>query len=124
MDLRSRSNGLGLLEPTDLKVMNAQGQPGLGLHASGFELVRSPSAVSDFHDCQQVMATYYEECKALAQKLTGADATFTYDHIIREPGVQHSGGGTDGYAKNNRRGTWRRLHRQRPHGLHRQHDLG
>ena len=96
VDLRSRSNGLGMLEPMDVQVMNARGHPDLGLQTSGFELVYSPSAVTDFHDCQQVMDTYYGECKAIAEKLTGAQATFTYDHIIREPGVQHSGGGTDG----------------------------
>ena len=96
VDLRSRSNGLGMLEPMDVRVMNARGNPDLGLRTSGFELVRSPSAVTDFHDCQQVMETYYGECKAIAEKLTGAQATFTYDHIIREPGLQHSGGGTDG----------------------------
>ncbi|MCZ0944479.1 MAG: hypothetical protein OXJ53_15605, partial [Gammaproteobacteria bacterium] len=51
VDLRSRSNGLGMLEPMDLRVMNARGHPNLGLRTSGFELVHSPSAVTDFHDC-------------------------------------------------------------------------
>ena len=96
VDLRARSDGLASVEATEVAVMNAHEPADLGLHASGFELVRSPSAVTDFYDCDLVMATYYDECKAIARKLTGAHTTFTYDHIIREPGLQFSGGGTDG----------------------------
>ena len=96
LDLRSRSKGLGTLVPTEVAVRNAREETDLGLHASGFELVRRPSTVTDFYDCDLVTRTYYDECKALASQLTGADATFTFDHIIREPGSQLSGGGTDG----------------------------
>ena len=42
------------------------------------------------------MATYYDECKAIARELTGAHTTFTFDHIIREPETQLSAGGIDG----------------------------
>ena len=96
VDLRSPSGGFASLEATAVAVMNAHEHADPGLHSSGFELVRSPSAVTDFYDCDLVMGTYYEECKAIARKLTGAHTTFTYDHIIREPGLQFSGGGTDG----------------------------
>ncbi|MBT5444364.1 MAG: hypothetical protein HOK91_16430 [Gammaproteobacteria bacterium] len=82
--------------PTEVAVMNAHEHVDAGLHVSGFELVHSPSAVTDFYDCELVMDTYYSECKAIAQKLTGAHTTFTFDHIIREPGQQYSGGGIDG----------------------------
>ncbi len=95
VDLRTPAEGPSSVEATEVAVMNAHEHAGLGLHASGFELVRSQSAVTDFYDCDLVMATYYDECKAIAQKLTGAHTTFTYDHIIREPGLQLSGGGTD-----------------------------
>ena len=44
------------------------------------------------------MRVYYEECKTLAKELTGASLAFTYDHLIREPGRQISGGGTDGQS--------------------------
>ena len=96
VDLRANSGGFGDLDATDVAVMNARGHAGLGLHASGFELVRSPSAVTDFYDCDEVMSTYYSECRSIARQLTGARTTFTYDHLIREPGQQYTGGGTDG----------------------------
>lgn len=96
VDLRARPHRSTRLEPREVAVSNARGQAGLGLGSSGFELIRSPSAVADFYDCDEVMATYYDECKAIARELTGAHATFTFDHIIREPGLQYSGGGTDG----------------------------
>jgi len=50
VDLRSRSDGLASVEATEVAVMNAHEHADLGLHASGFELVRSPSAVTDFYD--------------------------------------------------------------------------
>ena len=99
VDLRIPSDGSANAERNSVVVMNAHEQPDLGLHSSGFELVQSQSAVTDFYDCKQVMETYYEECKAIAKRLTGAHSAFTYDHIIREPGLQYSGGGTDGSLK-------------------------
>jgi hypothetical protein len=93
-DLR-RPGESGVNPATEVPVMDADGLADKGLHSSGFELVNSPSAVKDFYDCDEVMATYYAECKAIAKSLTGAHTTFTFDHIIREPGKQFSGGGTD-----------------------------
>lgn len=95
-DLRDPAMGAAGSAPTKVNVMNAQNIQGLGLHTSGFELLHSPSNVADFYNCAEVMTTYYAECKALAQKLTGAHTTFTFDHIIRESGVQYCAGGTDG----------------------------
>ena len=66
---------------TTFAVMNAHEHTDPRLHATGFELVNSPSAVTDFYDCDLVIGTYYNECKAIAKKLTGAHATFTHDHI-------------------------------------------
>ena len=57
---------------TGVSIADARERVDLGLHESGFELVRNPSAVADFYDCDQVMEVYYEECKALAKRLTGA----------------------------------------------------
>jgi hypothetical protein len=76
-------------------IHDARNATDLGLHTSGFELIARPSAVQDFYDTAEVMRSYYEECKALARKLTGATVVATYDHLIREPGRQISGGGTD-----------------------------
>lgn len=99
MDLRAPANNMSKASAnpgTEVAVMNARALQDSGLHSSGFELVSAPSAVTDFYDCEQVMATYYAECKAVAQKLTGAHTTFTFDHLIREPGSQYTGGGIDG----------------------------
>ncbi|NKB98794.1 MAG: hypothetical protein GKR90_09925 [Pseudomonadales bacterium] len=94
-DLRQPASG-GTSDFKEVSVLDASQETGLGLHVSGFELVRKPSATSDFYDHAEVMKVYYSECKALAQKLTGAHTTYTFDHIIREPQKQFSAGGTDG----------------------------
>ena len=94
MDLRLPSNGPTGEETTEVAVMNAHEHADLGLHSSGFELITAPSAITDFYDCDHVMGPYHQECKSIAQELTGAHTTFTFDHIIREPGLQYSGGGT------------------------------
>ena len=78
----------------EVSVFDARENENIGLHKSGFELVHSTSAVRNFYDADEVIETYYKECQALATKLTGAHTTFTYDHIIREPGKQFSAGGT------------------------------
>ena len=93
LDLRTLDYEPDGRDMTEVQVMDAREHPEPGLHQSGFKLVHSPSAVTDFYDCDQVMETYYEECKATARKLTGAHTTFTYDHIIREAGSQYTGGG-------------------------------
>lgn len=65
----------------------------LGLESSGFELFDRPSGVRDWFDVDEVMNTYYAECKTLARELTGATQAYTFDHLIREPGKQTAGGG-------------------------------
>ncbi len=69
-----------------------------GLDTSGFQLIQRSTSISNFLDNEEVMRVYYEECKTLAKELTGASVAFTYDHLIREPGRQISGGGTDGQS--------------------------
>ena len=66
------------------------------LDTSGFELVSAPTQVTDFNNHEEVMRVYYQECIALAKQITGASHAFTYDHLIREPGRQITGGGLDG----------------------------
>lgn len=95
-DLRIPAKGSGDVEKTEVGVRDAGAQTDLGLHTSGFELIRRPTGITDFYDCDLVMGTYYDECKTIAKELTGAHTTFTFDHIIRESGLQYSAGGTDG----------------------------
>ena len=94
-DLR-QATGANATDVQEVNVLNASHELGLGIHTSGFEMVRKPTAIHDFYDCAEVMSVYYEECKALARKLTGAHTTYTFDHIIRESEKQLSSGGIDG----------------------------
>ena len=96
VDLRNPERNSETRQTVEVEVADARGHTDLGLHSSGFTLVNQASEVTDFFDCAQVMQVYYQECKALAKTLTGAHTAFTFDHIIREPGTQISGGGTDG----------------------------
>lgn len=83
---------------TETVIEDARQARDTGLETSGFQLIQRPTSVSNFLDNEEVMRVYYEECKALAKELTGASVAFTYDHLIREPGRQISGGGTDGQS--------------------------
>ena len=56
---------------------------GLSLDREGFILRRSPSAVSDFYDNDQVKAAYDPEIDRLIKAATGAEATLIFDHTIR-----------------------------------------
>jgi hypothetical protein len=84
------------IEPVETEIRDAREAIGVGLETTGFDLIRAPSAVQDFYAVDAVMKTYYAECRNLAMHLTGASHAFTFDHLIREPGRQISGGGTDG----------------------------
>lgn len=97
-DMRTDAGGYAPwgLEPKPVEFGDARTAAGLGLESSGFELLHAPSAVRDFYDNTAVMQTYYAECRQLAMRLTGASHAYTFDHLIREPGRQISGGGTDG----------------------------
>ena len=77
-------------------IHNARGHADLNLDTGGFQLLEQPSTVQDFSNADEVVRVYYEECRTLAKSLTGASHAFTFDHLIREPGRQISGGGIDG----------------------------
>ena len=83
----------------ETRIADAREHPELTLETCGFELFQRGTLVSDFYNCEEVMSVYYEECRNFARELTGAELTFTFDHLIREPGRQISGGGTDGQTR-------------------------
>ncbi|RKF19281.1 hypothetical protein D6851_12525 [Altericroceibacterium spongiae] len=70
----------------------------------GFMLARSPSAVSDFHDKEEVTAKYERETEDAIRRLTGADKVVARGWMIRtsldlsehikkkQENYQHSGG--------------------------------
>jgi len=96
-DIRQPSGDYGLgVNLVNTHIADARNTDDLDLETAGFQLFKQPTSVTDFYDCEEVMSVYYEECKAFALEITGADIAFTFDHLIREPGRQISGGGTDG----------------------------
>jgi hypothetical protein len=54
------------------------------VHAEGFQLEHAPSAVVDFRNDEQVRATYYAECAALACAVTGGAHGHVFDHLVRK----------------------------------------
>ncbi len=54
-----------------------------GQHASGFDLVRHESKVSNFLDADQIGRIYEPEIDALLKQLTGASRVFIFDHTAR-----------------------------------------
>ena len=99
-DMRQPSGDYGLgVNLVNTHIADARNTDDLDLETAGFQLFKQPTSVTDFYDCEEVMSVYYEECKAFARELTGADIAFTFDHLIREPGRQISGGGTDGKSR-------------------------
>ncbi|NOX49623.1 MAG: hypothetical protein GXP16_03690 [Gammaproteobacteria bacterium] len=87
------------LERVNTTIRDARAATDVGIFTSGFDLFDHPSQVKDFSEHSAIMSVYYEECRTLARALTGAECAFTYDHLIREPDRQVSGGGTDGQTR-------------------------
>ena len=55
----------------------------LALETHGFALENHTSAVANFHDKAEVEATYYPEMHALMRRVTGANAVYTTQHVVR-----------------------------------------
>ena len=66
----------------EVSIYDARGLE-LGLDSAGFLLTNHESAVRDFHDKEEVAATYYREVTDLIQNLTGADEVFIAEHVVR-----------------------------------------
>ncbi len=56
-----------------------------GWETCGFELIRHPSAVTDWDDDDQIVSTHYQEIRHLAQQMTGCDRALVNGHIKRNP---------------------------------------
>ncbi len=79
----------GEFQITELEIADARGlddQP--QLDREGFELVTSPTQVTDFYDEEQIASIYYPECIALLKAETGASDVHIFDHTLR---VQDAG---------------------------------
>ena len=79
-DMRQLSGDYGLgVNLVDTHIADARNTDDLDLETAGFQLFKQPTSVTDFYDCEEVMSVYYEECKAFARELTGADIAFVVD---------------------------------------------
>src|SRR6185295_1745087 len=67
----------------------------LSLEDQGFELMRHPTAVTDFYDEAQLKNVYYPEVERLVQRATGAENVVIFDHTIRS--VPKFQAGVEGY---------------------------
>ena len=56
------------------------------LESMGFALEVHPTAVENFRDDGEVVATYYDEMRDLVKRASGASRVFVFDHTIRESG--------------------------------------
>ena len=64
----------------------ANGRPVVGelsLEVEGFELRGHDTAVSNFHNDDEVRAVYYPEIEQLVQTATGASRVIIFDHTVR-----------------------------------------
>jgi len=68
----------------DVPVVDARSlEPAPSLDREGFELVRRPTAMTDFYDADAIERIYYPEVIQLLQDATGAREVHIFDHTIR-----------------------------------------
>ncbi len=80
-ETRHANTTLHDVEITDARPLQERGE--LDLDRCGFVLASLRSAVSDFHNDEELEKTYYGEVSALLRQLTGAAHTFPHSHWIR-----------------------------------------
>ena len=74
----------GAMESRDVVIHNGRlAERPFELDREGFALTRSPTAMVDFYDDDEVRGVYYPEMEALVAKATGASAVVCFDHTIR-----------------------------------------
>ncbi len=74
----------GEFQIAELEIADSRGaaeQP--ELDREGFELVDSPTAVTNFYDEKQITDVYYPECITLLKTATGAREVHIFDHTLR-----------------------------------------
>lgn len=74
----------GEFKDETVKVANARSlRNDLTLDRNGFLLTDHETACKDFFDEDHLRAVYYEECKELVKRFTGADTVAIFDHTYR-----------------------------------------
>jgi hypothetical protein len=74
----------GIDDPRDVRIEDARGQENeFTLDRNGFQLVTSPSSVSDFYSDDEVKRVYYPEVERLVKEALGATRVQIFDHTVR-----------------------------------------
>ncbi len=55
----------------------------LSLDRNGFTLSENRATVDDFRDDDEIRAKYHPQMQTLIEKITGANRTFVYNHLVR-----------------------------------------
>ena len=70
--------------PHQVRIRDARElNPPAEIDREGFELREYPTAVSDFHDADQIRRVYYPEMAALLKEVTGAARVVPFEHDVR-----------------------------------------
>jgi hypothetical protein len=84
-----RTEHLGNFTTREVAVHDARTHlPDTRLDAEGFMLVTQPTAVTDFHDDEQIEAVHHEEVRALLARLTGATRVEIFDDTRRASSLE------------------------------------
>lgn len=70
-------------DPHPVRVYDARTEADLSLDRNGFTLVEHRTAVTDFHDADQVKRIYYPEIERLVRALTGAEKVLIFGDVLR-----------------------------------------
>ena len=74
----------GIDDPQDVSIEDARGSEAeFTLDRNGFTLVKSPTAVADFYDSEELKRVYYPEVERLLHETLGAARVFIFDHNVR-----------------------------------------
>lgn len=92
LDARQQLDALSR-HSVEMTVRNARLLEHASLEAQGFELRHHASAVTDWRDPRQLAEIYYDEINALVKQVTGADYTFSNNHLLRESEPELGGNG-------------------------------
>lgn len=61
----------------------------LSVSSNGFELVKWPTCVADFHNNEEIRTNYYKDTEELVKATTGAKDVFVFQHMRRD-GTLHN----------------------------------
>jgi hypothetical protein len=74
----------GIDDERDVPIEDARGRESeFTLDRNGFALVKSPTAVADFYDADDIKRVYYPEVEQLLRDKVGANRVFIFDHNVR-----------------------------------------